>query len=50
MIVKISAAVIAAILVISMLIAGGVSYLAGGLWLMVGLVRGAPDKLRKEAW
>ena len=32
-----------------MLIVGGVSYLAGGLWLMVGLVRGASVKLRKEA-
>lgn len=33
-----------------MLIVGGVSYLAGGLWLTVGLMRGGQVKLRKEAW
>ncbi len=32
-----------------MLVVGGVSYLAGGLWLMVGLVRGATLKTREEA-
>jgi len=32
-----------------MLIAGGISYLGGGLWLTAGLVRGATVKLGKEA-
>ncbi|MDQ3585300.1 MAG: cytochrome c oxidase assembly protein, partial [Acidobacteriota bacterium] len=32
-----------------MLIVGGVSYLAGGLWLTVGLVRGAALKPGEEA-
>jgi putative membrane protein len=32
-----------------MLIAGGVSYLAGGLWLMVGLLRGAATEARGAA-
>ena len=31
-----------------MLLVGGVSYLAGGLWLMVGLLRGAALKVREE--
>lgn len=31
-----------------MLIVGGVSYLAGGLWLTAGLVRGATLKPGKE--
>jgi len=33
-----------------MLIAGGVAYLTGGLWLVVGLIRGTSVKSRKEAW
>jgi putative membrane protein len=32
-----------------MLIVGGISYLAGGLWLTVGLMRVVSVKLRKEA-
>jgi putative membrane protein len=32
-----------------MLIVGGVSYLAGGLWLMVGLLRAATHKVVEEA-
>lgn len=32
-----------------MLIVGGISYLAGGLWLTAGLVRGTDAKIREEA-
>jgi hypothetical protein len=32
-----------------MLIVGGVSYLAGGLWLTVGLLRGAALEAREAA-
>ncbi len=32
-----------------MLLVGGVSYLLGGLWLTVGLLRGAPSKTKERA-